>query len=62
MPSIKYVGSSPSVDIPALGLTVAIGEVIEVDDERAAEMAQQDCWELAKSKAPAAAPADAQEG
>jgi hypothetical protein len=62
MAQIKYVGSAPAVDVPDLGLTVAQGEVIDVDDDRAAEMSTQDCWDAVTAKAAKAAASTPSEG
>lgn len=42
---LKYVGEHEAVDIPALGVTVARGEELEVTGDVAAELAKRDDWE-----------------
>lgn len=72
MKNYKYVGPYDEVDVPALGLVVAHGETVQVEDtEVSAGLDGQDSWEhipdperskAAKKAAAARADDDSQEG
>lgn len=40
----KYVGPHEAVDIPALGVTVAHGDTVEMTGEMAEEFSKRDDW------------------
>lgn len=42
---LKYVGPFEGVEIPALGVTVAQGEELEVTGDVAQELLKRDDWE-----------------
>ena len=44
---VKYVGPSPEVEIGPSGQYVKRGETVDVDDEVAESLCQQDAWEKA---------------
>lgn len=49
MPRFKYVGAHDAVDIPALGVTVRRGDVVEADDH-VGLADQPDVWEHVATK------------
>lgn len=59
---LKYLGDT-DVDIPELGMTVAPGEIVDVDDDIGRRMAESAVWQVtSRDKTSRAAASAAEEG
>lgn len=47
---VKYVGVHEAVEVAELGLTVANGEIVEVDDAIGKRLAASDQWQVTSRK------------